>query len=264
MGRAGVRWLVVWGFALALTLGGVFEPKGLKETRKILLALYGGSVEPLKALFDALGSLWYRYIWLVSVAEENKRLKEELKRLKLERMLLLQKAEEAKRLRELLAFKVSSGFDVEAAEIVAIWPRSRGWCFVIDKGTSRGIAKGMPVISPDGLVGKVYEVEDRRAIIVPIIQTGMAVSVEVKEVGVRGILQGREGKLRLLYVTTDHPLREGQGLFTTGLDGVYPPSILVGWISSLKKARDGLFWEAEVKPAVDFFRLKVLFVIKGS
>lgn len=264
MRKARVRWLAVWGFALALTLGGIFEPKGLKETKRILLDLYGGSVQPLKSFLDALGSLWGKYIWLVSVAEENKRLKEELQRLRLERMFLLQKAEEVKRLRELLAFRASSGFDVEAAEVVAIWPKSRGWCFLIDKGTSRGIKKGMPVISPEGLVGKVYEVGDRNAIIVPIIQTGMAVSVEVKEVGVRGILQGREGKLRLLYITTDHPLREGQRLFTTGLDGVYPPSVPVGWISSLKKARDGLFWEVEVKPFVDFSRLKVLFVIKDS
>lgn len=264
MGKARVRWLALWGFALALTLGGVFEPKGLRETKRVLLTLYGGSVRPVKAFFDTLGSLWDKYIWLVSVAEENKRLKEELQRLRLERMLLLEKAEEAKRLRELLAFRSSSDFEVEAAEVVAIWPRLMGWCFVIDKGASRGIRKGMPVISPDGLVGKVYEVEDKKAIIVPIVQTGMAVSVEVKEVGVRGILQGREGKLRLLYVTTDHPLREGQRLFTTGLDGVYPPSIPVGWISSLKKAPDGIFWEAEVRPFVDFSRLKVLFVIKGS
>lgn len=264
MGKARVRWFAVLGFALALILIGFFEPKGLKETRKVLLTLYGRSVQPMGCFLDALRTLWSKYIWLVSVAEENKRLKEELERLRLERMLLLEKAEEAEKFRELLAFKASSGFEVEAAEVVAIWPRPRGWCFMVDKGTSRGIKKGMPVISPEGLVGKVWEVEEKKALIVPIIQTGMAVSVEVKEVGVRGILQGREGRLRLLYVTTDHPLREGQRLFTTGFDGVYPPSIPVGWISSLKKARDGLFWEAEVKPFVDFSRLKVLFVVKGS
>lgn len=246
---------------LSLSFTGRWEGGWL---RKAVLTVSGPPQEAFHwvkgRLEDAIG----RYLYLVELEEENRRLKAALKRLTFERNRLLEEAQEVARLRRLLGFKDSTGLEMVPARVISLSPQPHGRTFTIDKGTKDGLAKGMPVVSWEGLVGRVVAVGEGTAVVMPIVERGVTVSVLLQRSRTRAILEGDGWRCRLIYIPRDEEVEEGERVITSGLDRVYPKGLLVGVVSKVIRDPRKFFLHVEVVPSVDFSRLEEVMVFVGG
>lgn len=210
-----------------------------------------------------MGGIWERYISLVHVKEENERLKEEIKRLLMENERLREEAIAVERLNRYLDFKKASPLDLTAVRIIGRDPSGWNYSVVIDKGRRDGIKRGMAVITPEGVVGRVIEVYGRSSKVLLIIDPNSAVDVILQRTRVRGIAKGKgNGRMELLYVAKEADVRPGDVVITSGLSGVFPKGLPVGIVTEVSGGNDTFFKYVEVRPRVDMGRIEELLVVR--
>ncbi|MEA4923790.1 MAG: rod shape-determining protein MreC [Syntrophomonadaceae bacterium] len=187
--------------------------------------------------------------------------------LSLENSQLRENKAEVERLRSLLNYKQieDAQYVLEAARVIARSPNNWYKTMTIDKGASSGIAVNMPVINPDGLVGKVVSVSNNSAQISLITDREMAVGAILEETReTRGIVEGLgdNGKLRIINIPYYAPVHDNERVISSGLSEIFPPGIPIGRISDIQKEATGLVLSASVEPAVKFDQLEEVLVIK--
>lgn len=187
--------------------------------------------------------------------------------LSLENMQLRENKAEVERLRKLLDYKQAQEdqYVLEAARVIARSPNNWYKTLTIDKGSDSGIAVNMPVITPDGLVGKVMTVSSGSAQVWLITDREMAVGAILQETReTRGIVEGMgsSGKLRMINIPYYSLVRDSERVVSSGLSEIYPPGIQIGLIKDIEKEANGLVLSATVEPSVDFDQLEEVLVIK--
>lgn len=203
------------------------------------------------------------YLKSFSANDENKRLWKELQECREAANRNREALATNTRLRKLLEFKEAMAQPTVAARIVgkdpSLWFRS----VVIDRGSSDGVTKGMPVVSGDGVVGQVFTVSPNFSKVLLAISPSSAIDVLLQKSRVRGILKGT-GSLTcsLEYVLKTVDVQEGDQVVTAGYGGLFPPGVPVGVVSKVAKQRRGMFLEIEVTPSVDFLTLEDLLIIQ--
>jgi rod shape-determining protein MreC len=207
-------------------------------------------------------SIWQNYFLLVSVAHENEILKKSLNQF-VEKNNEWHEIELAnERLRNLLNFQKAPTHRVVAAEVIAKDPS--GWfkTVIIDKGSSDGLQKGLPVVLPTGIAGQVIEVSSRYAKVMLIIDRNSAVDALVQRSRARGIIKGESAdQCRFEFVLRKHDVQIGDTVIASGLDGVYPKGLRIGRVSDLSQRSSDIFYEITVTPFVDYEKLEEVLVI---
>jgi rod shape-determining protein MreC len=128
-----------------------------------------------------------------------------------------------------------------------------GKFYLINKGSRDGIRPNQPVITPDGVFGKIYSAGKTSSIVMPANHPLSAISARIAETGEQGIVEGSsEGKLYLKLIPRESQASIGMIVVTSGLGGVYPKNILVGTIKNVKEDPNRLDLVIEVGPAVDY------------
>ena len=206
--------------------------------------------------------IWENYFFLVAVVHENETLKKSLNQ-------FVEKDNEwheiglaNSRLRDLLNFQKAPTHRVVAAEVIAKDPS--GWfkTVIIDKGSSDGLQKGLPVVLPTGIVGQVIEVSGHYAKVMIITDRNSAVDALVQRSRARGIIKGASADLsQFEFVLRKHDVQIGDTVIASGLDGVYPKGLRIGRVSGLSERSSDIFYEITVTPFVDFEKLEEVLVI---
>ncbi len=210
----------------------------------------------------AMKDIWRHYFYLVSVARENDQLKKQLQQAQLDsdRCREIQLANQ--RLRNLLALSREVDARSLAAEVVGKDPTPWFKTLLVDKGRRHGVVKGMPVVSPDGVVGLIIEVAGGFSKVMLLTDPNSAVDALVQDSRARGIIKGGpEGMCLFKYVLRKHDIRVGQIVVTSGMDGVFPKGLRVGKVASVTKEPAGIFQQVSVVPAVDFERLEEVLIL---
>ena len=218
-----------------------------------------------KAITVAVNSaqaVWRRYFYLVSVSEENERLRQSLS-------LSLQKNNELRevslannRLRQLLKFKETLIPSFLPAEIISNDPSPWFRSVMIDKGSLHGVKEGMPVVVPEGVAGLVTDISYRYAKVLLLIDRNSAVDALIQKNRARGVIKGgAPDGCYLQYVLRRHEVAVGETVITSGLDGVFPKGLRIGSVSSVIKQNAGMFQEITVVPYVDFEDLEEVLVL---
>lgn len=133
---------------------------------------------------------------------------------------------------------------------------------LLNKGSNDGVTRDMPVVTDQGLVGIVTETTSNASKVLLITDASSAVNVRLQQTRAEGVLTGQEsGVLRLLYITLDVDMKQGDRIVTSGLGGAYPPGIVVGTVASVRKRTNDVSQEADVQSAVDFNRLESVLII---
>lgn len=229
-------------------------------------------LSPLQALVsggvDGLGGTWSSYVALRDVHRENQRLKD---RLAVTELLLQQRthqAREAQRLRELLQVKQALPLQTLVAEVIARdgvpWFRT----VTIDKGGNQGVELNDPVISPNGVVGRVIRLGPEAAVVQLLLDQESGAGVRIERSRVTGVVSGQvdpagqlTGDLQMKYVPMLADVVESDLVITSGLDRVYPPGLVVGRVRSVKLG-SGLFKEVRVAPSARFDKLEEVLVVR--
>jgi len=206
--------------------------------------------------------IWEHYFFLISVAEENRTLRDELSQA---RALAHEQREAAlanERLRRLLDLgKKISGPPI-AAQVVGKDPSPWFQSILVDKGLADGVRKGQPVVNPEGVVGLVTEATARYAKVMLITDPNSAVDAVIQENRARGIVKGgTSGYCVLNFVLRKHDVVVGQVVVSSGMDGVFPKGLPVGAVATIEKQEAGIFQEVTIRPYVDFERLEEVIVV---
>ena len=209
-----------------------------------------------------LKNIWSHYFFLVSVAKENDNLKKAINHA-IDKNNKYREIEISNfRLRNLLNFRKTITNRVIVAKVIG---RDRSPWFktiIIDKGKSDGVEKGLPVVVPEGIAGQIIDVSYNYSKVLLIIDQNSAVDVLVQRTRDRGLVKGQsDGRCLANYVLRKHDIKVGDTVISSGLDGVFPKGLRVGYVSEIVKRNSGMFQEVTVTPYIDFEKLEEILVV---
>jgi rod shape-determining protein MreC len=227
--------------------------------------------EAVSSVTRPIGNFFSGVANLPSLAEENRRLKEELAEARAIAVGAQVDASENEELRDLLGLQDIRGG--VPALVIGNGVSNFDWTITIDKGTSDGIAVDMPVIagSPEAarLVGKVIDVTSGSADVQLILDREHAVFAEIAGTPQTGLVVGRGDQDLLMDVEPDAELEGHEHVFTLGYvvdgqPGIYPSGLLIGQVSRVAPEPNSLSLPVEIRPAVDFSTLNAVLVLQPT
>ncbi|MBI4681900.1 MAG: rod shape-determining protein MreC [Nitrospirae bacterium] len=172
-------------------------------------------------------------------------------------------AYENERLRSILQLKSERADYIATAEVFARDPTNWFQIMWINKGLSSGIAKNMVAVTPLGPVGKIHRVFNERANIILITDVNSSVAVRLQSTRVEGILEGRgDNRCYLKYIVKDIDVAVGENVITSGLDGIYPEGLLIGYVTDVDKEGGEIFQLIEVAPSQYLNRVEDVVILK--
>ncbi|MBP2639726.1 MAG: rod shape-determining protein MreC [Firmicutes bacterium] len=207
---------------------------------------------------------------LSSVYRDNETLRAQNEQLRQNELNVTEMMAENARLRALLDYKKASPqFTMVTVAVIGRDPGNWTNTIVINGGSNEGIRKDMAVVTPQGLVGSVVQVNASLAKVQLILDPRSAVGVLVQrpESRVAGIVEGNGAQPmapRMKNLARDADVITGDKIITSGLGGIYPKGLFVGEVIDVVDDAGGLLKYAVLKPAVDFGRLEEVAVIIHS
>lgn len=259
------RIFALTAIAGAVALALVFMPgsmadrmnDSIRDAFSPFLSLVSDSAAFLRGAFRSAGRL----------AAENRKLDAELGRMRLELDRLAAVEEENRELRSQLGLMARLPGRLIAAEVIGR-DLNTWWSTIrINKGAVDGVARDQPVMSADGLVGRVADVSGYTSDVLLMLDPDCRVSARLSRGKAFGIVEG-SGDLarggapcRMTYIGKDIEIGAGDEIFTSGLGGVFPAGLKVGHVGGVALDRSGLFQYADVLPAADIARLRIVYVM---
>ena len=198
-----------------------------------------------------------------TLRQQNAALENEVSQLESQVLELQQQLSETQILYALLDYaRTAPENKYVAASVIGKDPSPFMSYIIIDHGSDDGILYGMPVVTQQGLVGKVVAVTATAARVQLITDANSVVNITLSDAGVSGQVGGSvTGDLALEMVSASAEVLEGDIILTSGLGGSYPSDIVVGQILSHSKSENDLYYSAIVQPAVDFTSLDAVLII---
>ena len=166
------------------------------------------------------------------VKGENTQLRAELKRREALVLRASTIAYDNRRLHALLALRERTPATIVTARLVSSTASSARRFALLNAGSWNGVRPGMPVLGPDGLVGRVVETGPNAARVLLLTDTDSIVPVRRVRDGLPAVVTGRgDGDVDVRAVaTTDVRFNVGDLFVTTGTGGLYPPNIPVAQV----------------------------------
>jgi rod shape-determining protein MreC len=200
---------------------------------------------------------------MATLREQNQSLQNQVSQLQTEVIELEQRLGEAQVLYALLDFAREQPQNTYvAAAVIGRDPNPFMRYIFIDRGSDSGVLAGMPVVTAQGLIGRVDAVTAQASRVVLITDPASIINVTLQSLKTDAQLVGSlTGELTLEMVPSDVKLQPGELVLTSGLGGDYPADVLIGQVVSVRKLETDLFQTATVQSAVDFNNLQAVLVI---
>jgi len=229
---------------------------------KFTIAIVSPFQEIVSDSINFAKGIWKHYFLLISVSQENVRLNHSLKQAEEKNNRLKEVELSHDRLKKLFEFKETLHKRVVAAEVIGRDPSPWFKTVIINKGRREGVERGMPVVIPEGIAGLVTDVSKTYAKILLVVDQNSAVDALIQRNRARGIIIGEpSGRLLLQYVQRKHDIHVGDVVVSSGLDGVYPKGIRIGYVHEVDRPDSGIFQQLAVTPYADFEKLEEVLVV---
>jgi rod shape-determining protein MreC len=252
--------VLIIGGVLALALGGFLAP-----ILKVAFSPLIGAQQWLSSRYLAIVEFFSMPRDVAQLQQRNASLESENTELKTQIIQLEQQLSEAQVYYALLNFTRShTENQYVAAAVIGRDPVPFLRNLLIDRGSDDKLKHGMPVVTEQGLVGRIDAVTGGAARVQLITDSASAVNVKLQNSNVDALLVGSvTGEVTLEEVPQDVDLKPGDLILTSGLGGNYPAGIVVGQVLTVRKIETDLFQTASVQPAVDLSNLAAVLVISN-
>jgi rod shape-determining protein MreC len=238
-------------------------PDKMDRLQRFVTEVASPPLQLVGKVFSSFEEFCKDYIWLRNLRTENETLKSRMAQLQ-NRLTSYQEAFiENQRLRRLLDFKKTTGYETVAAQVVV--HDLTGWfqTLIVDKGFRDGVAADMPVVNEEGVIGRILDVSDRYSRVLLITDQGSAVDAIDERNRVRGILCGKDANGCLLkYVNSNLDMEEGDLMITSGKDGIFPKGLRLGIVHAVYRDPASMFQRIDVKPLVQLSTIEEVLIIK--
>ena len=225
------------------------------------------AVTPVARVLEAMrsGSSGFlrNYILMHQANEDARRLKDEVDRLRVENIFLRNELSLADRAKALQAFRERTPSKSLAASVIGIGAGSTSRIIFVDRGSVAGVERGMPVVTPEGIVGKVTAAYPTASEVLLITDPEFAAGAVSQKSLVRGTVKGQGTPVcKLDYVPNDEKLAAGEWLYTSGDDRIFPRGFPIGMVKSVHPGQP--FQEVYVEPTALRHGLEdVLILLEG-
>jgi rod shape-determining protein MreC len=249
---------LIAGGVVALALGGYFSSAS---------NVFTGSLVNVQTWFATRFTAIQDFLTaprdMASLRQRNTELEAEVSDLQTQIIQLQQEVGETQSLRALLDFAQARPENrYRGAAVIGRDPSPFLHYVIINRGSNDGIRRGMPVVTNQGLVGRIDAVIADAARVQLLTDPASTVNIRLQNAEVEASLSGSvTGDVALDLIPQDINIQPGDLVLTSGLGGGYPPDLIVGQVVNVRTRDFDLFQQATVQPVVDFNRLQIVLVV---
>ncbi|MDE0792170.1 MAG: rod shape-determining protein MreC [SAR324 cluster bacterium] len=223
---------------------------------------------PLQASVNSVAStfknLWNSYISLIDVNEENKLLRQQLLDIEEKMNQHIENSVQFLRLRNQLLFASKKITDKIFAEIIGESADNNHDISLINRGSNQLVQRNYIVLRKEGLVGRIQSVSPFQSSVQLITDHRSRVSSLIQRNRIRGLIYGTHKGLEMRQINQHANIKIGDRVISSGLGGLYPKGLLIGWVKEIRRQKHELFKTAILDSAVDFNQIEEVFVIVPS
>jgi len=243
---------------ISLALGGYLTP-----LTRVMIAPFISAQTWLSTRFIAIQSFLSSPQDLARLRQRAQELEAENARLEAEIIDLEQQLSETRILSALVDFaRVHPENRYVATSVIGRDPSPFAKYVIVNRGSDDGLRRGMPIVTSQGLVGRVAAVTAGAGRVELITDPASSVNIRLEPSGAQAVLLGSvTGELTLDMISQNAAVKVGDLVLTSGLGGNYPGNILIGQVTGVRRRETDLFQRATVQPVVDFSKLEILLVI---
>jgi len=218
------------------------------------------------ALAESVGTTLKQYMELISIKERLGLAQIENQKLKAELQVLNEVVAENGRLKKLIDLKAQhTAYKFLTAKVTAKDLFSDHFSLFVNKGSKDGVEKLMGVISPDGVVGYVIEVEPSSSRLLMINDRLTSVDATIQRTRTRGVIAGySSGESILKYIDRPQEVTQGDIIVTSSDQKMFPAGYPIGQVNSIHISPSGVGHHALVQPSVDLKRLEEVIILKPA
>jgi rod shape-determining protein MreC len=229
--------------------------------RSWVLAALAPAQKAVVSTQDWVGETWRSYFYLRNVHSENRALRDQVERLRIENLQLSEAAHEAQRLHAILGFQERFIAQTVAARVIGSSGTDSSRVIYIDKGSAHGITTDMAVVTPLGVVGKTVSVLPASSQVLLISDQTSGLGALLEGSRLHGIVRGMHGgHIMLHYVLNDESVELGERVLASGGDRIFPKGFPIGTVAQVSPGSD-VFLDVRLVPAAPLNRLEEVLVV---
>lgn len=239
---------------------GPFEVAG-----RAALTVIGPLQDGVSRVFRPVGAFFSGLAHVASLQSDNRSLRDEVRRLQDQASKNVSTQRELERLQKLEKLQGTLGLRGVVGSVIGESVGNFDWSINVNRGSSDGVKMDLPVVTGEGLVGHVVAVAPHWCTVQLIIDPRSAVAGRLASSGETGLVQGQRSKdLSMDLVNPGATVSANEQVVTSGYQGgLYPPEILIGFVSFTYTRPGSLTKSIAVRPAVDFSSLEFVEVVTG-
>jgi rod shape-determining protein MreC len=255
-----VIFLLLAAGLVALALGGFLTPVSRALLNPLIVAQTW-----LTTRYEAIQDFITAPQDIARLRQRNAELEAQVSQLQAQIVELQSQLAETNVLSALVDFaRANPGNRYQAAAVIARDPSPFLHYVIINRGSDEGLRRGMPVVTAQGLIGRVSAVTAGAARVQLITDPASVVNVRIEPSAAAAVLNGAlTGDLSLEMIPQNAEVQQGDLVVTSGLGGGFPANIIVGQISGIRSSAQDVFQRAAVQSVVDFNQLEIVLVISN-
>lgn len=200
---------------------------------------------------------------VTKVWRENRELRLQLARLSLQVAENSQSQAELPRLRNMLEFKDRSSVSLKSAEVIGNSPSTGLSGIIVNIGADDNVKFNQPVITSEGVVGRVYRVGATSTIVQLLTDPNLGVAGKLMSSGENGILHSAgRGLLQFHGLPISVKISIGDTVVTSGLGGAYPRGLYLGVVKDYFPSSNEWLWDIDIIPSVNFINIEEVFIVQ--
>ena len=236
-----------------------------KEDRSLFRRGILQLVSPFLIAADQVGRLfedtWDEYFNLVEVRSTNEKLQREVVALQLEVQKNIEVLNGSKHLRTLLETRNQLPARTSVANVIGRSPSFISYSVLLDRGSSDGVEMDNPVMTPDGIVGRIINVFTHSSEMQVLLDPDAAAGALISRTRTQGVIRGNGGPLLgLHYIINQEDVEIGDLIVTSGQDSIYPKGYPLGQVVRSIRGESGLK-KIDVLPLAKFNRLEEVLLL---
>lgn len=270
MRRAPAKRLFLLAVLLAATLAAMHFTVPERTQLVLLESRFRDALAPVQVSLTWLSGqvrhLMSFPVSMVRAGARNQFLEQEVVRLESQVVQLTEYKFESERLANLLNYKqvMDKNYNLLAASVVSREPGNWFGTIRLNRGAVDGVKENMTVLTPEGLVGRVFSVSSATCEVLLITDPRSGVGSLIQNTRISGIVEGiagSTGMVRMIHIPNNASLEIGQAVISSGLGSIFPKNIPVGQITDIRSDPSGLFNIADLCTYADLNRLEEVLII---
>ena len=248
----------------SLTVGSNIVSQGVNDVTNILGRMLAYPANSVNDFMESISNLTNTY-------QENQTLKQKVETIYELEVQLNDLKKDNEKMKEALKLQDTlNDYTLVNATVIARNPDTWRDIVTINKGSNDGLTPQMSVMSDNGLVGKVLDVNPTSARVALLSNNDntlvrVAAMIQGEKESIYGTLTGFDHEKNILIMSQIQATQEikvGDKVVTSGLGGVSPSSLYIGTVEEVAMDRFGLYKEVRIKPAADTNDVRYVTVVK--